>query len=227
MGADGRLEGIIEAKDATPRQREELALCNSGLMAVDAAQLFDLLDRVTDDNAKGEYYLPPTVSAWRPRTDCPAVSSRAKRANFWALMTRPTSPPRRPSSRTRGAAAALAAGATLIDPSTVWLAHDTELAADAIVHPNVVFGPGVTVAPGAEIRSFSHIEGARIGPGAVIGPFARLRPDTQVGANARVGNFVRAKNSAIGDDAKINHLAYVGDAEIGTGTNIGAGVITL
>ncbi|MCZ6765087.1 MAG: DapH/DapD/GlmU-related protein, partial [Alphaproteobacteria bacterium] len=123
-------------------------------------------------------------------------------------------------------AAAMAGGATLIDPDSVWLSHDTELGPDVVLHPHVVIGPGVRIAEGAVIKSFSHLEGAAIGKGAVVGPFARLRPGTDLGAHASIGNFVEAKNAVVGEGARINHLTYVGDAEIGAGTNIGAGTIT-
>ncbi|MGE4219611.1 MAG: DapH/DapD/GlmU-related protein, partial [Alphaproteobacteria bacterium] len=122
--------------------------------------------------------------------------------------------------------AAMAAGATLLDPATVWFSHDTDLAADVTVGPNVVFGPGVRVAAGAEIRAFCHLEGAEVGPGAIVGPFARLRPGTKVGADAHVGNFVEVKNAVLGEGAKANHLTYLGDADVGAKANIGAGTIT-
>ena len=118
------------------------------------------------------------------------------------------------------------AGVTMTDPGSVFLAADTQLAADVTIGPNVVFGPGVTVASGAEIRAFSHLEACHVGSGAIIGPFARLRPGTTIGTGAHVGNFVELKATALGDGAKANHLSYLGDAEIGAGSNIGAGTIT-
>ena len=123
-------------------------------------------------------------------------------------------------------AAAMAGGATLIAPETVFFSYDTVLAPDVTVAPNVVFGPGVVVESGAEILSFSHFTGCRIGPGAIIGPFARLRPGTDVRASAHVGNFVELKATTLGEGAKANHLSYLGDAEIGAKTNVGAGTIT-
>ncbi len=123
-------------------------------------------------------------------------------------------------------ARAMAGGATLVDPSSVWLAHDTVLGKDVTIHPNVVFGPGVTVGDDAEIKSFSHLEGATVAAGAVIGPFARLRPGADIGIGARVGNFVEVKNAVLGEGAKANHLSYIGDATVGAEANIGAGTIT-
>jgi bifunctional UDP-N-acetylglucosamine pyrophosphorylase/glucosamine-1-phosphate N-acetyltransferase len=124
-------------------------------------------------------------------------------------------------------AAAMDAGATLVAPETVFLAADTVLAPDVTVGPNVVFGPGVSVGEGTEIRTFSHLEGCRVGRGAIIGPFARLRPGTVVGDGAHVGNFVELKAAHLAAGAKANHLTYLGDTDVGAGTNIGAGTITV
>ncbi|MEX2319599.1 MAG: DapH/DapD/GlmU-related protein, partial [Bauldia sp.] len=117
-------------------------------------------------------------------------------------------------------------GATMTAPSTVWFSYDTEIGKDVTLEPNVFLGPGVKIADGVTIRANCHIEGATIGKGAIIGPFARLRPGARIGANAHIGNFVEVKNAEIGDGAKANHLAYIGDASVGAGTNIGAGTIT-
>jgi bifunctional UDP-N-acetylglucosamine pyrophosphorylase/glucosamine-1-phosphate N-acetyltransferase len=117
------------------------------------------------------------------------------------------------------------AGVTMVAPETVFLSHDTEIGADAVIEPNVVFGPGVKVAGGAQIRAFSHLEGAIVGEGCNVGPYARLRPGTVLAANVHIGNFVETKNTAMGEGAKANHLAYLGDGTIGAGANIGAGTI--
>jgi bifunctional UDP-N-acetylglucosamine pyrophosphorylase/glucosamine-1-phosphate N-acetyltransferase len=122
--------------------------------------------------------------------------------------------------------AAMAGGATLIAPETVFLAADTELGAGAEVGPYVVFGPGVRVAEGARILPFCHLEGVSIGPGAQIGPFARFRPKSEIGAGAKVGNFVEVKNAVLEPGAKANHLSYLGDARVGARANVGAGTIT-
>jgi bifunctional UDP-N-acetylglucosamine pyrophosphorylase/glucosamine-1-phosphate N-acetyltransferase len=114
----------------------------------------------------------------------------------------------------------------MTDPGSVFLCADTRFEQDVSIGPNVVFGPGVSVGRGVEIRPFSHLEGCRIAPGAVIGPYARLRPGTEVGEGAHVGNFVELKATYLGAGAKANHLSYLGDAEIGAGSNIGAGTIT-
>ena len=224
IGDDGNVAAIVEAKDATPDERAG-SLCNSGIMAVDGTRLFDLIDRLGTDNAKGEYYLTDIVGlavqdglvctlVEGDETELMGINSKADLAVAEAIV------------QTERRAVALADGVTLIDPAAVWLAHDTELAPDVTIHPNVVFGPGVRVGEGAEIKPFSHLEGAVVGPGCIVGPFARLRPGSQLSANARVGNFVELKDAVLGEGAKANHLAYLGDAEIGAGSNIGAGTIT-
>jgi bifunctional UDP-N-acetylglucosamine pyrophosphorylase / glucosamine-1-phosphate N-acetyltransferase len=117
-------------------------------------------------------------------------------------------------------------GATLVAPETVFLSHDTRLGRDVIVEPHVVFGPGVAVEEGAEIKAFSHLEGAHVRKDARIGPYARLRPGAEIGEDAHIGNFVEVKKTKIGRGSKANHLAYIGDASVGEGVNIGAGAVT-
>lgn len=225
IGADGDLEGIIEARDATP---EQLAgdLCNSGIMAVDGTCLFDLLGRVGNDNAKSEYYLTDIVSLARAdgqrcvimEADDPSeligVDSRADLAQAEAVI------------QARLRASAMDVGATLIGPETVFLSFDTVLGKDVTIGPNVVFALGVTVGDNVTIRPFCHLEGATIADGAIVGPFARLRPGADIGTDVRVGNFVEIKNAQLESGAKVNHLTYVGDARVGAGANVGAGTIT-
>lgn len=224
VGAGGDLQAIVEAKDATPEQLD-VRLCNSGVMVLDAGQALGWLDRIGNDNAKGEYYLTDVVALARTDgrgamsvTGDPdevlGVNSRAELAVAEAIV----------QTRLRGDA--LAGGATLTDPASVYFSFDTRLGRDVTIGPNVVFGPGVTVDDDVEIRAFSHIEGARIASGAVVGPFARLRPGADLGADVRIGNFVEVKNAALGQGAKVNHLSYVGDSEVGAKANIGAGTIT-
>jgi bifunctional UDP-N-acetylglucosamine pyrophosphorylase / glucosamine-1-phosphate N-acetyltransferase len=221
---DGRIVQMVEHKDADASERD-VRLCNSGLLAVRAADLWPLLERVGKDNAAGEYYLPDIVMLAAadgrssiviegPLGDVIGVNSRADLAALEAYWQR------------HARAGAMAAGVTLIAPDTVWFAHDTEIGRDTIVEPNVVFGPGVTIGERAIVKSFSHLEGATVAAGAQIGPFARLRPGTVIGEGAKVGNFVEVKAATLGAGAKANHLSYLGDAEIGAGANIGAGTIT-
>ena len=224
LDPSGALKSIVEHKDATAEERRT-NLCFSGLMAFGAARHLDLLDRLTDDNAQGEFYLTAIVEIARKAGlrvaaaecdpgDVMGPNSRAELARAEALM----------QSRLR--ARAMDAGVTMADPASVYLAHDTEFGADVTLEPGIVFGPGVTVGEGATIRAFSHLEGADIAPGAVVGPYARLRPGARIGAHAKIGNFVEVKKSDIGAHAKVSHLSYIGDTEIGARANIGAGTIT-
>jgi bifunctional UDP-N-acetylglucosamine pyrophosphorylase/glucosamine-1-phosphate N-acetyltransferase len=222
---DGRIAKMVEHKDASDDERR-CRLCNSGLMAVRSGDLFELLARVGNANAQGEYYLVDIVNVdnadGRPSavvvTDDPdevaGINSRAELAQAeaqWQAFKRDE---------------AMANGASLRAPETVWFSWDTALGRDVTVEPNVVFGPGVKVADGATIRAFCHLEGATIGEGCEVGPFARLRPGAVLDKQAKVGNFVEVKNATLGEGAKANHLSYLGDAAIGAGANIGAGTIT-
>ncbi|WP_026987846.1 bifunctional UDP-N-acetylglucosamine diphosphorylase/glucosamine-1-phosphate N-acetyltransferase GlmU [Fodinicurvata fenggangensis] len=224
LAEDGTLEAIVEEKDASDEQRR-VALCWAGYLLGDARGMLELLEQVDNDNAKGEYYLTDLVRLGRAIgrmsrvSECgvdevTGVNSRSELAQAEKLM------------QERLRRRAMEQGVTLVDPDTVWLSHDTELATDVVVHPNVVFGPGVRVAEGVEILSFSHLEGARIAEGARIGPYARLRPGSEIGEKARVGNFVEIKATRLGAGAKANHLSYLGDATVGADANIGAGTIT-
>jgi bifunctional UDP-N-acetylglucosamine pyrophosphorylase/glucosamine-1-phosphate N-acetyltransferase len=224
LGPDGGLERIVEAADVTPEERQ-ISLVNGGIMAIDARHAVDLVDALDRDNAKGEFYLSDVVRiARRKGLDCrvielPAeeligINTRADLAEAEALM----------QSRLRRAA--MDSGATLVAPETVFLSADTRLGRDVVVEPNVIFGPGVTVGVRAQIRSFSHLEGAVVGANAIVGPFARLRPGAILEDDVHIGNFVEIKAARLRAGAKANHLSYIGDAEIGARSNIGAGTIT-
>ena len=217
---DGIVARIVEYKDADAAERA-VTLCNSGLMAVRADALWDLLAQVGNANAAGEYYLTDIVAlAARAAVvetapqQVAGVNSRAELAGVEAAW--------QADRRQR----AMADGASLIAPDTVWFAHDTVIGRDVTIEPNVVFGPGVTVADGVTIRAFSHVAGATLGTGAEVGPYARLRPGAVIGTGAKVGNFVEIKQATLGAGAKVNHLSYVGDAVIGAKANLGAGTIT-
>jgi bifunctional UDP-N-acetylglucosamine pyrophosphorylase/glucosamine-1-phosphate N-acetyltransferase len=224
LDADGDLARIVEAKDANAEERA-IDRCNAGVMLARADLLFELLARVGNDNAKGEYYLTDVVALARragercavalgTETDAMGVNSRAELARAEAAMQR------------RLRARAMAGGVSLQAPDTVFFSHDTVLEADVSVEPHVVFGPGVEVGEGATIKAFSHLEGARVGAGAHVGPYARLRPGTVLGEGSRIGNFVETKNAKLAGGAKANHLTYLGDVEVGANANVGAGTIT-
>jgi bifunctional UDP-N-acetylglucosamine pyrophosphorylase/glucosamine-1-phosphate N-acetyltransferase len=224
LDRDGGLARIVEARDAGPDETA-IGLCNGGIMAVEAHRLFDLVDRIGNDNAKREFYLTDIVAIARaealavrvvelPAEELTGVNTRAELAAAEAVL------------QTRLRRRAMEEGATLISPETVFFSADTRLGRDVVVEPNVVFGPGVVVGDNVHILAFSHLTGATIASGARVGPFARLRPGAVLEEDVHVGNFVEVKASRLGPGAKANHLSYLGDSDIGGGTNIGAGTIT-
>jgi bifunctional UDP-N-acetylglucosamine pyrophosphorylase/glucosamine-1-phosphate N-acetyltransferase len=223
-GADGAITKMVEYKDATAAERA-VDLCNSGVTAVRAADLWPLLERVGNENAAGEYYLPDIVMlaladgdrAVVVETDADEVIGINSRADLAYAEARWQEARR---------IQVMDAGASLIAPETVWFAWDTKIGRDVTIEPSVFFGPGVSIADGVTIHAFSHIEGASVATGAEIGPFARLRPGAVMGEKSKIGNFVEMKKAVLGKGAKANHLSYLGDAEIGAGANIGAGTIT-
>ena len=221
--SDGTIDRIVEAKEATPEEYA-VTLCNSGVMAGHAALMFDLLNHVTCNNAKGEYYLTDIVGLANARSgrvvavpcdmdEVQGVNSRVELAVAEAAF------------QARRRSEAMVSGVTLVAPETVFFCHDTVLERDVHVEPNVVFGPGVHVHSGARIRAFSHLEGAVVGPDCEVGPYARLRPGAVLESGAKIGNFVEVKNVRMGEGAKANHLSYLGDGSVGAGANIGAGTI--
>ncbi|WP_371054728.1 bifunctional UDP-N-acetylglucosamine diphosphorylase/glucosamine-1-phosphate N-acetyltransferase GlmU [Rhodosalinus sp. K401] len=219
-----RLKRIVEYKDTTEAERA-ITLCNSGVMAAEAAALMDLVAAVGNDNASGEYYLTDVVALGAARGLTAGVVA-CDEAETLGINSRAELAAAEAAFQARARAEALETGVTLTAPETVHFAHDTAIGRDAVVEPYVVFGPGVTVETGARIRAFSHLEGCHVARGAVVGPYARLRPGAELEEDARVGNFVEVKNARLGAGAKANHLAYLGDAEVGAGANIGAGTIT-
>jgi bifunctional UDP-N-acetylglucosamine pyrophosphorylase/glucosamine-1-phosphate N-acetyltransferase len=222
-GMDGELHRIVEAKDATEHELKVKA-CNSGVMAADAALLFELLGRVGADNAKGEYYLTDVVglavnqglsaqATFAPEEAVMGVNSQAELAQAEAAFQH------------RRRRQLMAEGVTFVAPDTVHISFDTEIAGGAVIEPYVVFGSKVRIEAGAVIRAFTHVDQAVVRKGAIVGPYARLRPGADIGPNAHVGNFVEVKNVKVGEGAKLNHLTYVGDGAIGPRANLGAGTI--
>ncbi|WP_417668641.1 bifunctional UDP-N-acetylglucosamine diphosphorylase/glucosamine-1-phosphate N-acetyltransferase GlmU [Roseibium sp.] len=220
----GKLLAIREEKDASEEERL-ITLCNSGIMGFSGKVALSLLDAIGNENANGEYYLTdaPQIANERglkvvavvgDEEEVQGINTRAQLAQCEAVFQR------------RKRSEVLDQGVTLQAPDTVFFAHDTVIEPDVTIEPNVVFGPGVIVESGAVIRAFSHLEGAHVGTGATVGPYARLRPGARLGVTSHVGNFVEIKNASIGEGAKVNHLSYIGDADVGDKTNIGAGTIT-
>jgi bifunctional UDP-N-acetylglucosamine pyrophosphorylase/glucosamine-1-phosphate N-acetyltransferase len=222
---EGRaLTAIREEKDATDAERQ-VTLCNAGLMAFDGRSILSILDAIGDDNAKKEFYLTDAVEIARAGGRDAAVAE-ADAAEVAGVNTRAQLAEAEAIIQQRLRAAAMAGGATLIAPETVFLSSDTRLGRDVVIEPNVVFGPGVVVDDEVVIHAFSHLEGAHLSRGVSIGPYARLRPGAALGEGVRIGNFVEIKASELGAGTKVNHLSYVGDSSVGANTNIGAGSIT-
>jgi bifunctional UDP-N-acetylglucosamine pyrophosphorylase/glucosamine-1-phosphate N-acetyltransferase len=218
------LVAIREEKDCSPAEKL-ITFCNSGLIAISGAHALSLLDGIGNDNAKGEFYLTDIV-ALANRAGLKAVAIETPFESTLGVNTLAELAEAEAVWQRRRRREAMLAGVTLVAPDTVYFSHDTEIAADAYVEPNVFFGPGVRVAGGTVIHAFSHIDGADIGPGSHVGPFARLRPGATLAEGVKVGNFCEIKKANIEAGAKVNHLAYVGDARVGAGANVGAGVIT-
>jgi bifunctional UDP-N-acetylglucosamine pyrophosphorylase / glucosamine-1-phosphate N-acetyltransferase len=223
-GSGDLVERIVEFADASPAERA-VSLCNAGVLCGESTEMCGWLRAVRNDNAKAEYYLTDVVALARaggravsaveaPVEELAGVNTRGELACAEATL--------------QGwmREEAMEAGVTMIDPSSVFLSADTSLSPDVTIEPNVFFGPGVTVASNVLIRAFSHIEGAHIGPGSIIGPFARLRPGAKLEKDVHIGNFVEIKASHLASGVKANHLSYIGDASVGSGTNVGAGTIT-
>lgn len=221
--SDGELAAIREHNDASATERE-VRLCNSGVMAFRCPDLLGILGQITDDNKKRELYLTDAVEIAR-KAGLKAVAVASDEGQLLGINDRSQLATAEAVYQERRREDAMRGGATLIAPETVWFSHDTVVGQDVVIEPNVFFGPGVVVGDDVLIRSNCHIEGAEIGAGARIGPYARLRPGAQLGADVHIGNFVEVKNVSMGDGAKANHLAYLGDGQVGTGANIGAGTI--
>jgi bifunctional UDP-N-acetylglucosamine pyrophosphorylase/glucosamine-1-phosphate N-acetyltransferase len=217
------LVAIREELDATPAERA-IDLCNGGLMAIAGKSAMTVLKRIGNDNRKGEFYLTDAVAIARAMK-LKAVVIETEEDDVRGINTKAQLAETEAALQQRLRKAAMDAGVTLVAPETVFLAADTKFGRDVTVEPYVVFGPGVTVEDNAVIRSFSHLDHAHVGKGALVGPYARLRPGAKLGADVHIGNFVEVKEAVIEDGAKANHLAYIGDARLGAGSNFGAGAI--
>jgi bifunctional UDP-N-acetylglucosamine pyrophosphorylase / glucosamine-1-phosphate N-acetyltransferase len=220
----GELLAIREEVDASPAERA-IKLCNGGLMAFAGPTALAILERIGNDNRKGEYYLTDAVAIARAM-GCKAKVIETEEDEVRGINTNAQLAETAAVLQERLRKAAMEQGVTLVAPETVYLSSDTKLGRDVVVEPFVVFGPGVTVEDNAVIRSFSHLERAHVGKGAQVGPYARLRPGARLQENVHVGNFVEIKEALIETGAKANHLSYIGDATVGAGANVGAGTIT-
>jgi bifunctional UDP-N-acetylglucosamine pyrophosphorylase / glucosamine-1-phosphate N-acetyltransferase len=239
---DGEIARIVEERDATTAERRVDEI-NTGIYALDIGPLFDALRGLASANSQDEYYLPDLVAVYRERglpvatipvedaTEVRGVNSQAELAELAAIVRR------------NRVTELMAAGVTVVDPATVYVDMDVSVGADTVLHPNVYLEGHTTIGSGCEIhagtrivdsivedqtlvRNYCIIQSSHVHAGAVLGPFAHLRPDSDVAEGAHVGNFVELKKTRLGRGSKANHLAYLGDATIGDGVNIGAGTIT-
>lgn len=224
IAAGEDLHRIVEYKDATDEERK-ITLCNSGVICANSKMLFDLVAQVGNANAAGEYYLTDIVELAR-KAGLSAGVVTCNEAETLGINTRQQLAAAEAAFQARARADALENGVTLTAPETVFFALDTHVGRDAIIGPNVLFGPGVTIESGAEIKGFCHLEGCHVSRGATVGPFARLRSGTELAEDVHVGNFVEIKNAILDEGVKVGHLTYIGDADIGEFTNIGAGTVT-
>lgn len=239
---NGAIVRIVEEKDASAAERA-IREINSGIMAIPTRHLKQWLAALSNDNAQGEYYLTDIV-AQAVRDGVPVVS--AQPSGEWEVAGVNSKVQLAELERRHQlniAHALLEQGVTLMDPARIDVRGELVCGRDVVIDVGCVFegrvelGDGVkvgancvlvgaTVGAGASIKPFCHIEGAAIGAASQIGPYARLRPGTELGEDVHVGNFVEVKNSTVAAHSKANHLAYVGDATVGSRVNIGAGVIT-
>lgn len=220
---NNELVSIREQADASVAERA-VTLCNAGMMAFDGKTALKILEQIGDGNSKKEYYLTDAVGIVRDlglrsvvietdEDEVRGINTKAQLAEAEAVL----------QGQLRRAA--LEAGVTMIAPETVFLSKDTTFGRDVTIEPFVVIGPGVSIADGAVIHSFSHVVQAQIGKNVSLGPYARIRPGTSLGEGVRIGNFVETKAATLEAGVKVNHLSYVGDAQVGVNANIGAGTI--
>jgi bifunctional UDP-N-acetylglucosamine pyrophosphorylase / glucosamine-1-phosphate N-acetyltransferase len=239
-GERGAVDHVVEERDATEDERT-IKEINAGVYAFEASALTRLLEKVDRENAQGEYYLTDVIGLLRDDGQVvdavPADASEVMGVNTRRQLAEASA-----ALRNRICDRWLSEGVTIIDPRNTYIDAAVTIAGDAIIHPfsfleggtvireRAVIGPHArivdSVISSGAVVSFSVVAGSKVGPAASVGPFSSLRPGTVLERGARVGSFVESKNTVIGEGSKANHLAYLGDAEIGRGVNVGAGTIT-
>jgi bifunctional UDP-N-acetylglucosamine pyrophosphorylase/glucosamine-1-phosphate N-acetyltransferase len=240
--ASGRVVKVVEEKDASPEEKR-IKEINAGIYCFDAAFLRAALAELKDDNAQHEYYLTDVVAAASGRGPGAQTVVVTDHAQILGVNNRPELAALDSRLRSDVNRRWMLAGVTLVDPATTYISRRARIGRDTVIQPGVHLRGATTIgercsidvgsvitdstiADGAEIKAYSVLEDARVGPKAVVGPYSRLRPGAEIGEEAHVGNFVELKKARLGRGAKANHLAYLGDAEIGAGSNVGAGTIT-
>lgn len=238
---DGSFDRVVEFKDATPQQRA-IREVNSGIMAFQLPAFWDFLAQVDNNNAQQEYYLPDVMPLIQQAGLKVVALPEATEAEVVAPNDRKEMARAEAVLRQRILDRLMAAGVTIIDPATTWVSEEATIGQDTVLHPftfiqgpsvigaNCVIGPSArvvncTVADGVQI-DMSVVEESRIGPGCRIGPFAHVRPGCDLGPGNEIGNYAELKKTRTGENMKMHHHSYLGDAVVGNGVNIGAGVIT-
>ena len=238
----GRISKIVEERDASPAQRA-ISEINSGIYAFDLAPLFGALDAIGTANNQGEYYLPDLVGIYRKQKRPVATWTVGRPDEIRGINSRTELAEVASMVRQQKNEELMAAGVTLIDPATTYIDADVVVGPDTVIYPCVFLEGSTRVGAACEIHAGARIVNSTLGDrvcvrnhtvvtdstvddGAFLGPFAHIRPGSEVGADAHIGNFVELKKTAMGQGAKANHLAYLGDATIGPSTNVGAGTIT-
>ncbi len=221
---DDLIEKIVEQKDTTAKEAL-ITLCNSGIMALNAKLAKELLAIVDNNNSSNEFYLTDIISiANQKNLRCRYIT--CSQEELQGINTFEQLSNAEIIYQQRKAKALMDNGVHLIMPHTIYFAHDTKIAPNVTIHPNVVFAPNVTIDQYSIIFPFSHLNGVTIGKNCKIGPFARIRPNSSMEDNSSIGNFVEIKNSKLSQKVKAQHLSYIGDSNIGSNSNVGAGVIT-
>jgi len=224
LDENGAVSRIVEERDASDAERRT-TFCNSGVVVADAAQLFQLLSMVTNNNARGEFYLTDIVGLARS-AGFKTHTARAEEREVLGVNSRAELARAEAAFQARARQSAFESGVTMIAPETVYFSHDTRIGADVVIEPNVYFAEGVSIGAGTTIHAHCHFERTEVGENCEIGPFARFRPNAKLARNVKIGNFVEVKNSNLAEGVKANHLAYIGDADVGARSNLGAGTIT-
>ena len=222
----GELEDIAEEKDAS-QQQKQVQLVNTGAFCADGAKLESWLEKIDNDNAQKEFYITQLPSIIKSEGGQTSVAVIADEAEILGCNTRVDLAALEKTLQGRLRVRHMNEGVSMQDPDTVYLWHDTKIAAGCTLEPNIYFGREVTLEADVHVKAFTHLEGAHVKSGARIGPFARLRPGSEIGEDVGIGNFVEIKKSTIGERSKIGHLAYVGDTDMGEDVNFSAGAITV
>ncbi len=224
-GDDGRLKAIVENADADEEQRA-IHEVNSSIYVFSVDKLWPTLDRIEPANAQGELYLTDVVRLLVQDGENVGVFKASDPIEVEGVNTRVELADAGAYLRARVNRQHMLAGVTIIDPETTWIEPDVELAPDSTIHPFTVLRGRTCVEAGAEVGPHAVVVDSEIGAGALVGPFCYLRPGTRLGPGSKAGTFVEMKNSEIGAGAKVPHLSYLGDADVGEGTNVAAGNIT-